>query len=518
MKDILKMFNMKKSVILALFLIFLLGFILKTLYLSEGALIFGYDQARDAFVTQQILEGDFKILGPPASTPGLYHGVFYYYFLAPAYLLGQGNPIWGAYWVALFNSATVFLIYFFTEKLIKNKPFAIIAAILFAVSFEASQYALWLSNPTIGVWSVPLIYLGLWLWLKYGNKWAPIFSGVGLGLSIQADVFLAYHLLPLIFWLIVDRKNLGIKELSKFIIGLFASVVTMIVVEIKFGFKGIGGILNLFSREDTFVKGTGLSVLAERYFFQIGKVFSTNLFGSMDDIGKIFFPLVVFWTIYNWYKTKKRKVLSWQIFLLTYILSHSIAVPFGGTTTPFIAVGIGVGIVILVSCLLSTVWPKNKILVIGTIIIIIVLNINKIYRENINGQTIFSIQKDMLLSNELKALDYIYNETDGQSFSINTLTSPLWINTTWSYFFNWYGKSKYGYLPSWRGRDQVGQLGNNLADAPSDVSLHFYIIEPPQGLPKLYLESEPAFEESRSKLISEMKFGELQVQKREIIK
>src|SRR3990172_10101476 len=123
MKDILKMFNMKKSVILALFLIFLLGFILKTLYLSEGALIFGYDQARDAFVTQQILEGDFKILGPPASTPGLYHGVFYYYFLAPAYLLGQGNPIWGAYWVALFNSATVFLIYFFTEKLIKNKPF-----------------------------------------------------------------------------------------------------------------------------------------------------------------------------------------------------------------------------------------------------------------------------------------------------------------------------------------------------------------------------------------------------------
>jgi len=54
--------------------------------------------------------------------------------------------------------------------------------------------------------------------------------------------------------------------------------------------------------------------------------------------------------------------------------------------------------------------------------------------------------------------------------------------------------------------------------AQSNVTLHFYIIEPPQGLPKFYLESEPSFEDSRSKILSEMKFGELQVQKREITK
>jgi len=41
----------------------------------------------------------------------------------------------------------------------------------------------------------------------------------------------------------------------------------------------------------------------------------------------------------------------------------------------------------------------------------------------------------MLLSKELAAIDYSYQEADGKEFSINSLTSPLYVNLVWSYLY-----------------------------------------------------------------------------------
>ena len=185
---------MKRNTLAILFFIFVLAFLLRVLYLPQNALSFYYDQARDAFIVKQILSGDLKILGPPSSTPGLFHGVLYYYILAPAYWLGAGNPTIVAYWTAFLNSATVFIIYYFAYLLTKKRAVGLLSAFLFAISFEATQYAAWLSNPTLAIWSVPLIYLGLWMWLKEKKPLGPIISAIGLGVSIQAEIFLGYHI------------------------------------------------------------------------------------------------------------------------------------------------------------------------------------------------------------------------------------------------------------------------------------------------------------------------------------
>ena len=80
------------------------GFWLRVLYLPSGALTFSYDQGRDAYIAKSLIEGDIKIQGPPASTPGLFHGVFYYYLIAPFYLIGQGNPVYPAVAQAFINT------------------------------------------------------------------------------------------------------------------------------------------------------------------------------------------------------------------------------------------------------------------------------------------------------------------------------------------------------------------------------------------------------------------------------
>lgn len=513
---------MKKHSFLLLAIIFVLGFIIRVIYLKDGALTFGYDQGRDAFISQQIVNGDLKVLGPPASTPGLYHGVFYYYFLAPAYWLGDGDPVVTAYWTSLFNAMGIFIVYILTYLFTKKITPAIIAALLFAVSFEATQYSSWLSNPTLGIWTVPIIYLGLWIWIGGSNvnkeiKWVgPLITSVGLGLSIQAEVFLAYHTIPIILWLYVCRKNITKRQFLLFLAGLLITVSSMFIVEFKFGFQSLRGIVSLLTSKDAVLNTKNLGDFVITYLNQIGEMFSNNLLPINAGYGGFLGITMLFVVLNGWIKRKNKKTVSYEPFLAVFILSHLSVVSLGGLSTPFLLVGMGGAAVILAAVFIYRVGLKNRVLAYLLVFVIVASNIYMILTENKKGQVIFSIQKDMLLSNELKVLDYIYSNSQNSQFSINSVTSPLWINTTWSYLFNWYGKNKYGYLPQWRGKDQVGQLGNNFSNADLETNLHFLIIEPPQGLPGYYIEWEEDLENSRSNLIEEVRFNDIRVQKRMI--
>ena len=136
-----------------------------------------------------------------------------------------------------------------------------------------------------------------------------------------------------------------------------------------------------------------------------------------------------------------------------------------------------------------------------------------ILKQNPKGSVIFAIQKDMLLEKQLKAVDYTYQDSNGEPFTINSLTSPLWINIVWDYLYKWYGLPKYGYLPEWHGRDQIGQLGE-LPETQKLTTRYFLIIEPMAGIPLRYLDQTISEENSFTKLVSEESWGELRVQKR----
>src|SRR3989344_2572957 len=106
-------------------------------------------------------------------------------------------------------------------------------------------------------------------------------------------------------------------------------------------------------------------------------------------------------------------------------------------------VGIGPAVSILLGITLYRWWVANakkaitinKLLVGLVFLILVVGNISKILKENPQGSSLFAIQKDMLLANQLAAIDYTYQKANGEPFSINTLTSPLWINIVWDYLY-----------------------------------------------------------------------------------
>lgn len=505
-----------RKAILFLIGIFVFAFFLRVFFLKNLALTFHYDMARDAFNILQIIGGHLKILGPPSSAEGIFHGVFYYYLLAPAYWLGHGNPLAAAYWIAFLNSLSVFLTFYLTYQLTKKVGVSLLAAFLFAVSFDATQYATWLSNPTLGIWTVPLIYIGLWSWIKQKKSWGPIVTALGLGLSFQAWVFLIYHIFPIAIWLWVGRKSITKKSLAVFIGVFLLSISTMLVAEVKFGFKSIGGLVSIFSGADTTAASKQFSDFIILYINQYGKLFNNSILPANIGYAGALGIGALIWLIIDWVRSKKEKI-SWQPFLGTYLLASLAVVPLGTINTPYSTVGLGIAVVLVTAILINKLWEKDKIFALLILLIVIASNLTKIFSENSHGQTTFSIPTEMTISYQMAVLDYTYKEAGGKPFSINSVTLPLWVNTTWSYLYNWYGKNKYGYLPQWHGRDQVGQLGNNLPPTSSDTKLYFLIIDPPQGIGGPLINQEIASEDSVSKIIEERSFGQIRVQKRERI-
>ncbi len=510
---------MKKTVLVALLLVFVLAFFLRVIFLKNLSLTFGYDQARDAYVSQEILKGDLKVLGPPASTPGLYHGVFYYYLLAPAYYLGHGSPIVAAYWIALLNALTVFIVFYLSYLFTKSQKAGLVAAILFAISFEATQYATWLSNPTIGVWTVPLFYLGLWVWIKEKKSWGPIVAAIGLGLSIQAEIFLLYHAVPLVLWLWFARKNIDKKSLIKFGIFFLLSISTILISEIKFGFKGIGGVLSLLTTQDSIVASKGLGDFLLLFINQIGRVFAYSSYPGNVGYGGVFVLILIIMAIVEWRSgalasRSREGEVGWQPFIVSWLLSHITVVSVGGTSTPFLLVGIGPAVSIILGIFIYNLASSGgKAIALVVFWVIVLGNILMIFKENPKGSTIFAIQKDMILKKQLSVIDYTYNEAKGRPFSINSLTSPLWINIVWTYLYKWYGQPKYGYIPEWHGKDQVGQL-DSLPKTDKDTKQYFLVIEPLAGIPLRYLDETVGEENSYSGLVSERYFGDIKIEER----
>lgn len=494
--------------------IFAIAVLLRWWYLPNRNINFGYDQSRDAFTVQQIIGGHLKILGPPTSgTPGLFHGVLYYYVITPAYFFGHGDPLAVAYWMAFINALGVFVVFYLTYLLTKKKTPAIVSALIFAFSFDAIQFSNFISNVSLGILFVPVIYIGLFLWVKKLSKFAPFITGLAFGLAVQSEIAFYFYLVPVLLWLFVYRKKIVRKEVFVFILSFVLAVGSMLISEVRFSFPGLKGLYFLFSSQDASAQSKQFGDFLLTFINQVGNrlantIYPFNIaFGSLLGFGMIIYSLV------KKSAGKTKDFPAWQVFLITLIPAHIIALPFGGSITPYIMIGAIPAITVFLAIFLWESFRQNKILFFSAMIIILLINFLKFVKQNESAHPDY-FTYDYLVSAELKVIDYTYQKSGQKPFSISTLTSPLYINTLWSYLYNWYGKEKYGYLPYWVGRDQVNQLGDNLQTAPGNVSEHFFIMEPTKGIPDLYINYAKGDQDSISDLVDQKNFGEIVVQER----
>lgn len=500
-----------------LVLIFIIALTLRWWYLPAKAIFFSFDQARDAFIIKELLGGHLKILGPPVSgVPGLFNGVLYYYVIAPAYLLGHGNPIIVSYWFSFLNALGVLVVYCLVYLLTRRHTPSIFSSLIYACSYEAIQYSNLITNASMAEWFIPLFYIGLYLWITKTWKWASAFAALSLGFAMQSEIARAFNFIPLLIWLLAYRRNINLKQILIFIGAFGLAISPMIVSEIKFGFTGISGIIYLLTGQDKITQSVQFGDFVIRFLDQTGETFSYTIFPLSTVFGGMVGFFFVFYSLIKDSKTREKNTVSWAKFLAVYIFAYLVALPFGGWNMRHIMVGTTAAVAAFCGIFIWKYLGRKMAVSFTVLAIIVSANIYKTMTDDIRGQTIFSLNSDLILSTETRVLDYIYLKADGHPFSISTLTSPLFINTTWSYLFNWYGKGKYGYLPYWIGRDQIGQLGDDLQNPPHGVSKHFFISESTFGIPELYITYAKGDQDAVSTLVNEKGFGQIVVQERSL--
>ena len=486
-------------------ILFVFALVLRLIPLFQNAVSFHYDMARDAFVAQKIIHGDLKIMGPPSSTPGLSHGVLYYYLLALLYLIGNGNPIFVSAVLSFLSSLSIFPIYFLAQEFFKDKKMGILAGILFTVSFEATQYASWVSNPSLALPCLAFYFYGLWLW-KNGKASGFLLAIVSAVLATQFQLFLSTLFIHILLFWVIFKTKIKFKNFILAMLIILIGFSSYLLAFWKFGtFSQIWSIISQRIPTNQFAFRIQFTDVFLYYINRFADTYINNFFPSNVLLGGILgiISLVI--------------AGSSSFVLFTLFASLPIFV-FGGHNSNYVNLGMLFPAIMSVLILYKMALKKNKIVASLILLAIFGSNIYTLIKLSPRGQLSMVIPKDMVLNKQLSLIDKTYEVAAGRPFSINTLTLPLWVNTTWSYLYGWYGKAKYGYLPSFYGHDQVGSEGDGvLPENTSPTNPAFYIIEPQDGIPGNLITSELSSENAKTRIVNQYNYGTLILQERRVL-
>lgn len=498
MKSILRKEN------LIIVVLVLLAFMLRIIPVFSNSVSFHYDMSRDAFSSEEIWKyNDTKIQGPPTSKIGLNHGVLYYYLITIPYYIGQGDPSFTAIFLGLLNSLTIIPIFLLSKNIFKSTNSGVFSSLLYVVSFEANQYALWMSNPQPAVFTLAMFFFSLWKWYE-GSKWGLPLCLIFIALSAQFQLFLLYLLFPLFLFKFLFKCKISSIHLVYGVICFSVILSPYLISAIKFN-TAISAFQAFVSISDV-DRSTGYKSWYDLFTIYINKfvdLFKYNFAPTSALIASFLALIALFFAFF-------------RRFILFCLLINIPLFIIGGHSNNYINIGMVTPAILVVTLLIKKVYELNKVLIFPLVIYIFYSNIYSILGNIEYGQKLFVIPVDMTLKNQYALIDQTYKVANGRSFSINSVTLPLWTNTTWSYLYKYYGEKKYGYLPSFYGHNPIGSIGSHILEYdPKPKSISFLIIEPGIGIFGSYYESEILDENSRTHFKKEYKYGSLRLHERE---
>ncbi len=435
-----------------LLVIVLIGLALRIYSISSNNIILGFDQARDLFAAKTIYtNGDLKIIGPTAgNNTDLHHGIAWLYFILPFVFIGAGNPFVVSLGNSVFNLLVVFVLYELTKSIFNSKRTGFVAAFLVSVSYYFIQYAGWLSNPSPTLTTTALFFLGVW---KYSEKknWGLVLAFFALGLSIQFELFFIY-LIPvfLLLWLVLRLKMPNLKT-AVLALGSFCLVTsTMILTEIKFHFSGVKAILGAGNSV-----GGHESILTNlpKYVGRFLETFSQTLHPMGLFVSQLLGVVTIGVFVFAFVRARRnRQIAKPYLFCLIYLFSSATMLLLGYHGAPWFLIGLPGAIIVCFSFVLSKI--RNTFLLISILFLILCSNVLAVSKTGGRGQILLEPDQGAIVADQLAAIDYTYQQSRGEQFSVNTVTNPLYINAVWGYHYDWYSK-KYGYKPTWGGGDQL---------------------------------------------------------------
>ena len=496
-----KILKSYRLIYIFLLVILFLAFIIRVYRLND-LLGFYYDQGRDALVIWDFWHnGKFFLVGPTTGLAGIFRGPWYYWLIAPFYLVGEGDPIWPAVFLVITSVAAIGFIYILAAN-IQNRTAGIIAAIIASFSYTIVMASRWLSNPT------PVLLLSMilvWSMLKItqGKKWGwPVLSFVaGLSLFNFGSSGELYYFIAIGIFIVWQWKNRpDVRNLILSLVLFSLTFLPLVLFDLRH--EGIlkETIYQSFIQEKSFTLPTK-NLLENRTKFYYD-VFSLEIFhyrGKREllTLGVIAISFLVF--LPRLIKKDGMKIL------LLLIVSPMIGLFFYqgnyATLYDYYMTGYYLIFILIVACVVGYLnkYALGKIFTVLFIYFFLVNNFEVLktkLSDKLDGPN------SIALLIEKKAVNWVFEDGDGKNYNVDVYVPPV-IPYAYDYLFLWRGTNRCG--EGLCGMKQDGQ-----------VALLYTLYEEDPPHPER-LEAWLARQEGIGKVEKEVRFGGITVQRRKRI-
>lgn len=224
-----------------LILIILLVALILRIYRIETLLDFHYDQGRDAKIIWDLWHSHkMFLIGPTTGLDGVFLGPFYYYFIAPFYLIGAGNPVVPSMFLSLLTVIALYFLYL-TGIEIGGKVTGFIALVVGSFSNFIVFSSRWLSNPTpIYLTSIIIFYLMI-LIIKRPKMYYWYLIYLLVGISFQFELASAVFYVPIVLLFTLWQRG---KMKFKILLISFLLFAFTLLPQIIFNYKHDNILLN----------------------------------------------------------------------------------------------------------------------------------------------------------------------------------------------------------------------------------------------------------------------------------
>src|SRR3989344_4362285 len=285
------------KIVYFLLTIILVGAFFIRAYRTGDLLRFYFDQGRDALVIWKLWhEGKPFLIGPVTGLAGIFLGPFYYYLIAPFYLIGGGSPVYPAVFLALLTTIAIGVTYYLGWQ-IQSRVTGLIAAAIAGFSYYMVLAGRWLANPTPILLTSVLLLLSMWKLVEGKVKntkflWFSLALLIGVSLHFEAASAIFYIPMIIIFWMylyLTNKKVLPNKVI--FVISILLFGLTLLP-QIAFNYKHENILFNNFQKvlveEKSFQSPfTSYNLTKKRDFFW--GVFSSKIFPGIVKYANIYY-------------------------------------------------------------------------------------------------------------------------------------------------------------------------------------------------------------------------------------
>lgn len=415
-------------------------------YRISDLLAFGFDQGRDAKVIWNLWhDNKFFLIGPTTGIEGIFLGPFYYYLIAPWYIVFGGNPVAPATFLGILNVGAILIIAESVRQHISVRA-AIITALFISISHSLISYSRWLSNPTPLPFFAALAIYSLCRIVKGYAWWFPILA-LCVGVSLQLEAASAIFFIPAtLVILAIYHRDISWKS-SPLILAVCMFLLTLLP-QLIFDFR----------HDHLLLKGFGNFLIAEKSFrLQLWQIAAKRINFYHHVIGDKFFDyypavsaLFINVTIIALIKLWRKRPKFFDIF-------------FVWTITPFIFLFLYqgnngyvwdyyfMGIFGSMSAVFAIIWDQiGRWGKIGRFTTAFLLSAFIVHNLSQISTDLFRSEPELTsLTNQLKAVEWIHRDSQGGAFNVDVYVPPV-IPHAYDYLFIWQGNSVYHRQPEVR--------------------------------------------------------------------